>query len=139
MVTGFDFELPGRKLTARRPNDPKALFSIRISDEQGHELEACRGGRVFFEVLSGLSSIRVTRSLDSSKGAQLLGAHRQDVATMTFLDATAIEPQSYRVLALDGPQPRVIVVDARLFYESRLPTALLQKLSLGCAALARDQ
>jgi hypothetical protein len=41
-------------------------------------------------------------------------------------------------LPLDGPQPRVIVVDARLFYESQLPIASLRKLSAGCAALARD-
>ena len=136
VVTGFDFGLPNRKLTARRPNDPKSRFSIRISDDKGHELEACQGGQAFSEVLSGLSSIRVARALDWKAGTQLLAAHRQQVATMMFLDATAIEPQPYRVLPLDGPPERVIVVDARLFYESRLPITLFQKLSAGCAALA---
>ena len=134
-VTGFEFNLPHRKLTAKKLHGSSARFSIEIVKDEPKTVEHCVGGRAFTQALAAFASIRGMRTLDPVATSHLFESHKSEVAEFQLLDATAIEPQPYRVLVLAGAPERVIVTDTLVFYDSMLPAEMVQRLQTGCSAL----
>ena len=87
--------------------------------KRGSVLEKCEAGRGFSEVLAGLSSIRVRRTLAASEAQRVWSAAPKELAQLRLIDSmTPPEPTEYQVLPLGGPQHLVFLRDAATVYEA---------------------
>jgi len=138
IIIGLDFNLPDRRLTARRPR-PRGAYSVKVTDASGKTLERCKGGLVFENAIHDLAHVRAKYALEPELGARVFANHASRVAEFTVVDNTQVDGVTYRGVVTDGVPPSVTVVKYdRYFYDTLLSVELFAKLALGCSALSRD-
>ncbi|HKO52878.1 MAG TPA: hypothetical protein VJV79_34455 [Polyangiaceae bacterium] len=138
IMIGLDFNLPERRLTARRPR-PRGEYSIEVTDASGKTLERCKGGLVFENAIHDLSHVRAKYALEPKLGARVFANHANRVAEFTVVNNTHVDGVTYRGVVTDGaPRSVTVVKYDRYFYDTLLSVELFDKLALGCSALSRD-